>query len=48
MTNTERGEKKKKRTITSQKGAYSLLDQFPLIDVMAGPQHESSLTGEIK
>lgn len=46
MTNTDRGEKK--RTITSQKGAYSLLGQFPLIDVMAGPQHESSLTGEIK
>lgn len=35
-------------TITSQKGACLLLDQFPLVNVMAGPQHESSLTAEIK
>ena len=35
-------------SITSQKGECSLLDQFPLVNVTAGPQHESSLTAEIK
>ena len=44
MTNRERG----KKTIASQKGACSLLEQFPLVNVMASPQHESSLTAEIK